>query len=123
MGAAAMHKSQNRRKYPRVEVEIQVTVGNGSESMNFKSETRDVSAGGVCVKLDSFVEAPTDVNVVLRLPDDQPPLETVGRVAWCVPQRTLIGRKHPAYETGISFPDLTTEQRERLIRFAQGFLY
>ena len=118
-----MHKSQNRRKYPRVEVEIQVIVGDGSESLNFKSETRDVSAGGVCVRLESFVEAPTPVNVLLKLPDDQAPLETVGRVAWCVRQRTLIGRKRPAYETGISFPDLSSDQRERLIRFAQGFLY
>ena len=118
-----MHKSQNRRKYPRVEVEIQVTVRDGSESVNFKSETRDVSAGGCCVRLESFVEAPTPVNVILKLPDDQPSLETVGRVAWCVKQRTLIGRKHPAYETGISFPDLSADQRERLIRFAHGFLY
>ena len=118
-----MQKNQNRRKYPRVEVEIQVTLRDGSESVNFKSETRDISAGGICVKIESFVEAPTPVNVVLKLPDDQPPLETVGRVAWCVQQKKLIGRKRPAYETGIAFPSLSAEQRERLIRFAQGFLY
>jgi len=119
----AMHKSRNRRKYPRVEVEIQVTVRDGSESVNFISATTDVSAGGICVRLESFVEAPTPVNVVLKLPDDQPPLETAGRVAWCVRERKRIGRKRPAYETGISFPSLSTEQRERLIRFAHSFLY
>jgi c-di-GMP-binding flagellar brake protein YcgR len=118
-----MRKSQNRRKYPRVDVEVTVTVNNGTEAVNYNTETRDVGAGGVCVKIESFVQAPTPVSIVLKLPDGQPPLETVGRVAWCVREKKLIGRKHAAYETGISFPDLSVEQRERLIRFAHSFLY
>ena len=118
-----MRKNQNRRKYPRVDVEVTVTLNNGTEAVNYKTETRDVGAGGICVKLESFVQAPTAVNIVLKLPDGQVPIETLGRVAWCVRQKRLIGRRHPAYETGISFPDLTVEQRERLIRFAHSFLY
>ena len=118
-----MRKGQNRRKYPRVDVEVTVTLNDGTEAVNYKTETRDVGAGGVCVKLESFVQAPTAVNIVLKLPDGQPPIETVGRVAWCVKERKLVRRKRAAYETGISFPDLSVEQRERLIRFAHSFLY
>ena len=118
-----MHKGQNRRKYPRVDVEIQVIVRDGSESVNYRTQTRDVGAGGVCVKLDSFLEAQTPVAITLNLPDTHPPLETVGRVTWCVRERRFIGRRHPAYDTGISFTDLNAEQRERLIRFAHSFLY
>ena len=118
-----MRTTQNRRKYPRVDVEVTVTLNDGTEAVNYNTATRDVGAGGICVKLESFVQAPTSVNIVLKLPDGQAPIETVGRVAWCVREKKLIGRKHAAYETGISFPDLTVDQRERLIRFAHSFLY
>lgn len=123
-GVDAMRKgADNRRKYPRVDVEIQTTVGGGEEPINLRTQTRDVSAGGICVILDTFLEAPTPVSIVLELPDRQPPLDTVGRVAWCVRERKLIGgKRHPTYDTGISFTDLNTEQRERLIRFAHSFL-
>jgi len=118
-----MRSSGNRRKYPRVDVDIQTTVAGSDESVTYRTQTRDVSAGGICVALETFLEAPTPVSIVLELPDDKPPLETVGRVAWCVRERKIIGaRRHPTYDTGISFTDLNTEQRERLIRFAHSFL-
>jgi c-di-GMP-binding flagellar brake protein YcgR len=113
----------NRRKYPRVDVEIQVTVQGGAESLTFKTETRDVSAGGIRVRLDSFIEAQSPVAVVLGLPDGQPPLETVGQVTWCVREKRLLSRKGAAYDTGISLTDLNFAHRERLIRFAQSLLY
>lgn len=117
-----MRRGNNRRKYPRVDVEIQTTVADTEESLNYRTQTRDVSAGGLCAVLETFLEAPTPVSIVLELPDGQPPLETVGRVAWCVREKKLIGRKHPTFDTGISFTDLSTEQRERLIRFAHSFI-
>jgi c-di-GMP-binding flagellar brake protein YcgR len=121
-GLAAMRRGNNRRKYPRVDVEIQATVADTEEALNYRTQTRDVSAGGLCVVLETFLEAPTPVSIVLELPDGQPPLETVGRVAWCVREKKLIGRKHPTFDTGISFTDLSTQQRERLIRFAHSFI-
>ncbi len=118
-----MRKGGNRRKYPRVDVDIRTTVAGSDESVTYSTQTRDVSAGGICAVLGVFLEAQTSVSIVLELPDDGPPLESVGRVAWCVRERKLLGgRKHPTYDTGISFTDLNTEQRARLIRFAHSFL-
>ncbi len=118
-----VRRAANRRKYPRVDVDIHTTVAGSDESVSYRTQTRDVSAGGICVTLGTFLEAPTPVSIVLELPDSQPSLETVGRVAWCVRERKIIGgRKHPTYDTGISFTDLNIEQRERLIRFAHSFL-
>jgi c-di-GMP-binding flagellar brake protein YcgR len=118
-----MRRGGNRRKYPRVDVDIETTVAGSEESVTYSTQTRDVSAGGICITLGIFLEAPTAVSIVLELPDAKPPLETVGRVAWCVRERKIIGgKRNPTYDTGISFTDLNTEQRERLIRFAHSFL-
>jgi len=115
--------TENRRKYPRATLEVDVEFRVGREQKEFRVQTKNVSAGGICVMLPEMLPVGTELRVALELPDAERALDVAGEVVWTLRQRKLLKRKTDAFETGIKFVDLDNRDRDRFIRIAQDYLF
>jgi len=115
--------NENRRKYPRADLEVDVKLRAGREQKEIQVRTRNISAGGVCVMLAEMLPVGTQLRMVLELPDTGSALDAVGEVVWSLRQHKLLKRKTDVFETGIKFVDLDNRDRDRLIRIAQNYLF
>lgn len=108
--AAALAEAQkdNRRKYPRLELNLPVTLQVAQWS--HRAEAINISAGGILVACkDSFqADTPVKLSTVLPLGKRELPLRIEGLIVHATPKGD--GR----YAMGIKFKRLISEDREAL---------
>lgn len=110
------------RKGVRVAFECVVIVKKKETSLVFKTETENVSAGGICVILEKGLLKNTPVEIELFLTDDPVPLICGGRVAWTIHRNEYAKKKPSQFDTGIEFNDIADEDKARLKRIVEELL-
>lgn len=77
-----------RRQFPRIEVNTQVTFTVVIPSYNI-GNTRDISQGGLCLETKSKLDRGMIIRLEFDLPGDKPEhVEALGRVMWQRPAET-----------------------------------
>jgi len=74
------------------------------------------------VVMDHRVDVPSEVEVELRLPDDEERIQIKGQLVRSLPMRTLWDRlrnQQARYVIGINFMDMDSSLRSRIIRKLQ----
>ena len=99
-----MDALDDRREYPRVPLDVEVTVLSVGRS-------RNISVGGVCIVFLERYERGTVLDLSFRLPHTDRPLRVGGRIAW-VDEFSLGGEV--AYDTGIEFVEIAPEDVEAI---------
>ena len=121
-------KSDERRRAPRLLVDLEVDYGN--EDNFLFAYICDISATGIFIRTESPEEAGTQLNVrftphaeaAAALGEDMTPLELEGEVIWVNPFRPSRSDSiHPGM--GVRFIDLTADQRRQLTAFVKTFAY
>jgi len=113
----------NRRKYPRADIVVDAEVNCEDEQRIFQVRTKNIGAGGICVALPEMFTAGTELRMMLRLPDAETAVLIKGEVVWTLRQRRFLQRKSEVFETGIKFVELDQQDRDRLIRIAQDYIF
>jgi len=113
----------NRRKYPRADLVVAAEVRCEYEQKSFHVRTKNIGAGGICVVLPEMLPAGTQLCLSLRLPDADAAFEVAGKVVWTLRQRKLLKKKPGGFDTGIEFVDIEQQDRDRLIRIAQDYIF
>ena len=98
-----------RRKFPRIETDLLVKykVLEEDERMKFV-ENKDISGGGVCLKIDKELKKDTILAMELHFEKANCKIFTIGEVAWN--KMTEEGN----YETGIKFLKIAEEDYFKL---------
>ena len=93
---------ENRRQHPRFPVQLQARIFFQGEEL--PGETRDISAGGICLVCSTAIIRGAWIRLLLSLKLNQNAysegLEIAGKVVWCTP---LNDSK---YQIGVSFDTL-----------------
>ena len=110
------------RKGVRVAFECVVTVKKRETSLVFKTETENISTGGICVILEKGLLKNTPVEVELFLADDPVPVVCGGKVAWSVKRAEYAKKKASQFDTGIEFNECSDEDRARIKRIIEELL-
>ena len=113
----------NRRKYPRVRTELDLTVRLPGDSEPTQVHTRNLSASGMEVVFPHPVRVLTQVDVSIDLEDGDEVLQVQGQVTRSIPIRSLWDRvrnQGERYAVGVNFIDLGHPLRARIIRYLQG---
>lgn len=114
---------QEKRRFARLDVRVKVEyeIVQAPES-KFKSFTKNLSQGGICLFLDSSLKKDTLLDIKLYIPDQPEPLEASGKVVWV--ESFKIGgsdaREH--FEAGIQFVDISSEDQNKIGKYVFGTL-
>ena len=110
------------RRGVRVAFECVVIVKKRETSLVFKTQTENISAGGICVILEKELLKNTSVEVELFLADDPVPVICGGKVAWTIRRDEYSKKKPSQFDTGIEFSDITDEDKAHLKRIIEELL-
>lgn len=105
-----MPPERERRAYPRVALEIEVTLG--SESQFYAGLTGDVSEGGIFVSTYQAIPVGERVSVSFKLPNGE--TKATGVVRWMRP-----ASEGAPPGLGISFDELSENGRELVRAFCE----
>ena len=109
----------NKRKFPRVNLRCELTLGNPASGQVLKTHTENLGAGGVCVILDRSLERFSTVSIRLELDPNLPWIQCLGKVLWCVPSREVGGRKE-SFDTGVEFIGLQPAEQDLLRSYVEA---
>ena len=111
----------DRRVHERVLVDIEVDY-RADETFLFAYIT-DISAMGIFVRTNNPEPEGTRLNLCFRVPPELGghKIEVEGEVIWINPFRPNEPQRQPGM--GIQFVDLTTQQRELVLRMVRTFAY
>ena len=80
--------------------------------------TLNISAGGMCVLMADPLREGAQPALSFELPDDPPPITCKGRTAWCRPSKI----DPELYEVGLTFAEISDEDRRRILDFVESHL-
>ena len=110
------------RRGVRVAFECVVIVKKKETSLVFRTQTENLSIGGVCVILERGLLKNTPVETELFLPEDPIPVTCAGKIAWSVRRNEYAKKKPSQFDTGIEFIGLPDEDKFRLKRIIEELL-
>jgi uncharacterized protein (TIGR02266 family) len=117
--AAALQSDAERRRSPRVLVDLEVDFA--SEDNYLFAYITDINVTGIFVRTTSPESPGTYLNLRFS-PDDSGPIELEGEVIWVNPYRPgTPDNLHPGM--GIRFAWLDDELRDRLLGLIRRFAY
>jgi hypothetical protein len=110
----------NKRKFPRVNLECEITIQSTDQAPPLRAITQNVGAGGVAVLLDKSLERFSSCRVRLQL-SPKKTVEGEGKVVWIVPTKEpKSSRKR--YDTGIEFMGFSEDDQALIIQFLTDHL-
>lgn len=95
-----MSKSSERRDGPRIDLRLRVRWAADAGAITGEAEASDVSPRGLRLESDNEVEAGSDLTIVIDAGDEES-LEALGKVTWCKPRPTPLGKT--VYDLGVAF--------------------
>ncbi len=107
---------EERRRYVRIDLCTQVEYEILPMQSPFKAESKNISAGGLCLLADREISPGTILRLKFYLPDKEKTyVESLGRVVW---QK----KENGGYLTGIEFKNISPHLELRLNMFVLNFL-
>ena len=106
-----------RRKFVRAPVQVDVQYAALPDGMNQMTHTKDLSAGGACVVTKDPLPAEAKLQVAIQLPE-QPPVNAIAEPVWTsTTEVTGQGPAQCAVETGLRFTEIAPQDRNALIAY------
>jgi c-di-GMP-binding flagellar brake protein YcgR len=120
-----MTPMSEKRKYPRLDINVKVnwkkTAEPKPEDAESRDITRNISAGGICLMVYEKLDVGDCLSLDLELPSGKE-LHLVGRVVW-TKEFEIIGKKESKrYDIGLEFLDIKAGEREEIKNFVFSFL-
>lgn len=105
----------NKRKFPRISLDCQVSVSPQGKAKILKSKTENLGAGGVCLITEEEVERFDRCQFKIQIPNAEV-IDGKGKVVWVIPRKVA---KEPlkTYDVGIEFIDFEADGQKRLIQY------
>ncbi len=118
------NKPTERRKFPRIEKEIIVRYKIlSTPEKQLDGETKNISAGGVCLVTRERMEPETVVAMEIRFPQMNKPIVTTSRVIWC--SESKLGPSpagHTRFDNGIEFTQISEADRQQIAKYVEAEL-
>ena len=112
---------QEYRQSPRVNFDGQALIRTEHHSGFVPCEPRNVSVGGMCLRLEEEVELRSEVDVQLVIPNTPQPLQCHGRVNWITARLDVRMQPPIPYDVGIEFEGLSPQLRTELQRIIEAW--
>ena len=115
-----MWEGIDKRRFPRANYKCEITIAAGREKKPISSLTENVGVGGICASLTEDVGIFSEVDLILEVKKNHPPIKCKGTVVWVVKRTDPKGEGHTTYDTGIEFVDIKRKDRELIVSLING---
>lgn len=106
--------SEEKRQFPRAPFEGQALIRTERHATFIPCEPRNVSLGGMCLRLNEDVELRSEVDVQLVAASSAQPIECHGRVNWTTARLDVQPHAPVPYDVGIEFVGVSPQIRAAL---------
>jgi len=112
---------KERRRYPRLNLNIQVeySVIRGDEAA--KTQSKNISAGGICLILYEDIQPDSILELKFYLPRDADPIKAIGRVVWRS-EIVVADDKRTRFDAGIEFLEISDTDRTKITQHVFSLL-
>src|SRR3989338_4333380 len=110
-----------QRQCPRVGFEGRALIPPDGRATFTPCEPRNVSEGGVCLRLEEDMELRSEVDIQLLAANLTQPIQCHGRVNGTTARRDVRAQPPIPYDVGIEFVGLSPQLRAQLQRAVQDF--
>lgn len=111
---------EEKREFVRLDMNVKVDwkrIGETSgPTAEFTNETKNISAGGICLVVNEKLGAGEELQIGMELPSGKI-IDVKGRVVW-ISEYEIFGREHEKiYDVGIEFMNISKKEREEINEF------
>jgi c-di-GMP-binding flagellar brake protein YcgR len=107
---------EERRKFVRLSASVIVDYKVIDTQSVKTTQTKNISAGGICIIVYEEIEPETILDLKIYLPDDSSPIQAKGRVVW-KKEFTFSSDPRARFDIGIEFLEIESFDRERISRY------
>ena len=108
--------SEEKRQFFRAPFDGQALIRTEGHAAFVQCEPRNMSVGGICLRLDTEVDIRSEVDVQLVAAPLAQPIQCHGRVNWTTARLDLRAQPPIPYDVGIEFVGLSPQLRAELQR-------
>ncbi len=108
---------EERRKFVRLDTRLNVTYTVLPTGTAEQTVTKDIGGGGICVFTDRVLSSGTRLQVAMRMPGQEQPVNFLAEVMWSE-QYEMIGKgeHRRAVETGIRFIEIAPMDQQAVLQ-------
>jgi c-di-GMP-binding flagellar brake protein YcgR len=115
--AQTMDNSENKREYRRLDVSINVEYDISTHQVWVESESKNISAGGICLLTRQSIKPGTYIKLKFKMPDTAQYVQVTGEIMWN--QKYIINNEE-YYDNGIKFVAINDRDRELIGKYIEG---
>lgn len=101
---------KEKRRYPRLNINVNVEYSVLETSESVAGNTKNISAGGICLIVYEDIKPGTILKLQIYLPDNHNPIQATGKVVWRS-KVEVVADKRVRFDTGIEFLDIKDSDR------------
>lgn len=114
---------QERRHFVRLDTRVKIEYKIVESPLSkLNSFTKNISEGGICLFLDSFVQKGTLLDLKLFLPEEPELIQATGKIVWIDRYKLGDASAQEHYEAGIEFMDIADTDQKRIGKYVFGTL-
>jgi c-di-GMP-binding flagellar brake protein YcgR len=112
-----MDNPENKREYRRLDVSIDVRYDISTHQVWVESESKNISAGGICLLTREAIKPGTYIKLKFKMPDTEQYVQVTGEIMWN--QKYIINNEE-YYDNGIKFVAINDSDRELIGKYIEG---
>ena len=114
---------EERRKFPRLNlaVDINYSLLQKEPSLEVEVQSKNISAGGICLIVYEKLKIGDSLVLVINLPDGEHPIQVKGIIKW-IGEFILSADNKNSWDVGVEFKGIKEADREKLSKYVFRFL-
>ena len=108
---------EERRQFVRLDTRLDITYAVLPSGQAQQTVVKNVSGSGVCIFLKQAVPQGSRLQVAMKLPGREQPVNFTAEVVWCE-RYEMIGQteRQQAVEAGVRFVEISPADREAILQ-------
>ncbi|MBI4598255.1 MAG: PilZ domain-containing protein [Candidatus Omnitrophica bacterium] len=108
---------QERRKFVRLDTRLEISVTEVPGAPARKAVSKNLSGGGLCLVTEKEAPPGTQLQVAMKLPEQEQPVTFTAQVVWCEPYEIIgKGHRHRGVEMGARFVDISPKDYQAILQ-------
>ena len=108
---------EERRQFVRLDTRLEITCTVLSSGSAQKTTSKNIGGGGICLFTEQALDPGTRLQVAMKLPDREQPVNFIAEIVWSEPYE-VIGKteRQRAVESGVRFVEISPQDRDAVMR-------
>ena len=108
---------EERRRFVRLDTRLEVTSTVLPATQARQAVTKDIGGGGICFFADRELKPGDRLQVTMKLPGREQPVNFTAEVVWCEPYEVIgkTGRQR-SIEVGVRFLEIAPQDQEAVMQ-------